>query len=69
MTNPFDTPDGRYLVLANHEDQHSIWPSYLDLPGGWEHRFGPAARHECLDYVERNWPDITPRSRIRKGGS
>lgn len=69
MTNPFDVTDARYLVLANHEDQHSIWPSYLDLPGGWERRFGPAARQECLDYVEENWPDITPRSRLREGGS
>ncbi|MGW3730031.1 MbtH family protein, partial [Streptomyces sp. NPDC000851] len=34
-TNPFDDADGRFLVLVNDEGQHSLWPSFADVPGGW----------------------------------
>ncbi|WP_216217621.1 MbtH family protein [Amycolatopsis aidingensis] len=63
MTNPFDAEDEEYLVLVNHEDQHSLWPRWAEVPGGWTVAFGPAARQDCLDYVESHWTDITPRSR------
>ena len=33
--HPFDDPDGRFLVLANDEEQHSPWPSHLAVPAGW----------------------------------
>ncbi|WP_131742360.1 MbtH family protein [Actinomadura roseirufa] len=62
MTNPFDDADGTFLVLVNAEDQHSLWPSFADVPEGWTTAFGPAARPECLAYVEENWTDIRPRS-------
>ena len=26
MSNPFDDADGRFLVLVNDEEQHSLWP-------------------------------------------
>jgi MbtH protein len=61
-TNPFDDPDGRFLVLVNHEDQHSLWPSFVDIPAGWTQVFGEDTREACLDYVETNWPDIRPKS-------
>ena len=35
MTNPFDDPDGRFLVLVNHEGQYSLWPSFSEVPAGW----------------------------------
>lgn len=31
--NLFDDPDGTFLVLVNDEDQHSLWPETLDVPG------------------------------------
>jgi MbtH protein len=61
-TNPFDDPDGRFLVLVNHEDQHSLWPSFMDIPEGWTQVFGEDTREACLAYVEANWTDIRPRS-------
>jgi MbtH protein len=64
MTNPFENPDGRYLVLRNGEGQHSLWPSFADIPTGWIVAFGEADRQACLDYVEANWADIRPRSLI-----
>ena len=35
MTNPFDDEDGRFLVLVNDEGQHSLWPTFADVPSGW----------------------------------
>jgi MbtH protein len=62
MTNPFDDPDGTFLVLVNEENQHSLWPSFADVPAGWTTAYGPAARPDCLDYVEQNWTDMRPKS-------
>ncbi|WET82502.1 MbtH family protein [Amycolatopsis sp. QT-25] len=66
MTNPFDATDEQYLVLTNHENQHSLWPGFADVPPGWTTAFGPDGRQACLDFVERNWTDITPRSLLRE---
>ncbi|MEU6313621.1 MbtH family protein [Streptomyces sp. NPDC047014] len=61
-TNPFDDPEGRFLVLVNAEDQHSLWPSFAEVPGGWTVAFGEDSRAACLEYVEANWTDLRPRS-------
>jgi MbtH protein len=63
--NPFDNPDGVFVVLVNDEDQHSLWPVKLAVPAGWRVVFGEAGRQDCLDYVEQNWTDIRPRSARR----
>jgi MbtH protein len=60
--NPFENADGRYLVLVNDEDQHSLWPVELDVPAGWHQVFGEAGREECLDYVNTHWTDMRPKS-------
>ncbi|MEV7007417.1 MbtH family protein [Streptosporangium sp. NPDC051022] len=65
MTNPFDGPDGRFLVLVNDEGQHSLWPAFIDVPAGWTVRHGDADRQECLDFVEEHWTDMRPTS-LRK---
>ncbi|WP_410673605.1 MbtH family protein [Amycolatopsis sp. cmx-4-68] len=62
MTNPFEDPDGTYLVLVNAENQHSLWPEFVEVPAGWTVAFGPAGRPECLDHVEANWTDMRPKS-------
>lgn len=62
MTNPFEDPDGRYYVLVNDEDQHSLWPAFADVPAGWTIAFGEDSRDACLAYVEANWTDLRPRS-------
>ena len=33
-TNPFDDEDGRFYVLVNDEDQHSLWPTFSEVPAG-----------------------------------
>jgi MbtH protein len=62
MSNPFDDPAGRFLVLVNDEDQHSLWPSFADIPAGWRTVFGPDSRDAAIAYVETNWTDLRPRS-------
>ena len=61
MTHPFDG-DARFLVLRNAEGQYSLWPVLVGLPAGWEVAFGEGSRQECLEYVERTWTDMRPRS-------
>ena len=61
-TNPFDDENGTFVVLVNDEDQHSLWPTFADVPVGWRKVFGEAARADCLAFVEENWTDMRPRS-------
>ncbi|PZT73554.1 MULTISPECIES: MbtH family protein [unclassified Streptomyces] len=61
-TNPFDDPEGRFLVLVNDEGQHSLWPSFADVPAGWSVALDENSREACLEYVESHWTDLRPRS-------
>ncbi|MFG1710758.1 MbtH family protein [Nonomuraea sp. M3C6] len=61
-TNPFDDADGRFLVLVNAENQYSLWPSFAEVPVGWTIVFSENTRAACLDYIERHWTDLRPRS-------
>ncbi|MEW2492452.1 MbtH family protein [Streptomyces nodosus] len=63
-TNPFDDTEGRFLVLVNDEGQHSLWPSFADVPGGWTTVFGANTRQACLDHIETHWTDLRPRSLV-----
>ncbi|GGU44152.1 protein mbtH [Lentzea flava] len=60
--NPFDDDNGEFYVVVNDEDQHSLWPSFADLPAGWRAVFGPAGRADSLAYVDRHWTDMRPKS-------
>ena len=64
MDNPFDDTEGRFLVLVNDEGQHSLWPSFAEVPAGWRTVSGPADRQAALDYVEQNWTDLRVKSLI-----
>ncbi|GAA4975834.1 MbtH family protein [Actinoplanes utahensis] len=68
MPNPFDIPDGRFLVLVNEEGQHSLWPEAVPAPAGWAITHGAADRETCLAHVRANWTDLRPRSlRVHPG--
>lgn len=62
MTNPFDDPQTQHRVVVNAEDQHALWPAFREVPAGWDTAFGPAEQDACLEYVERHWTDLAPRS-------
>ncbi|MEU1405884.1 MbtH family protein [Streptomyces sp. NPDC005728] len=61
-TNPFDDTEGRFLVLVNDEGQHSLWPSFAEVPGGWTTVFDENSREACLEFIEAHWTDLRPRS-------
>ncbi|MFI2508936.1 MbtH family protein [Streptomyces sp. NPDC018972] len=61
-TNPFDDTEGRFLVLVNDEGQHSLWPSFAAVPGGWTVVLEENSREACLEFVEAHWTDLRPRS-------
>ena len=61
-TNPFDDDNGTFYVLVNDEEQHSLWPTFVDVPAGWRVGDGESNRADCLAWVEENWTDMRPRS-------
>jgi MbtH protein len=63
--NPFDDDDGAFYALINQEEQHSLWPTFKPLPGGWTVVYGvPAGKphQEVLDWIDRAWTDLRPKS-------
>ena len=60
--NPFDDENGTFYVLRNAEEQHSLWPTFADVPEGWTVAFGESTRADCLAFVEQNWTDLRPKS-------
>ena len=66
MTNPFDDDDGEFLVLINDEGQHSLWPSFLDVPAGWQTTGPKGKRTVCLAWIEEHWTDMRPASLVRQ---
>ena len=60
--NPFDDQCPAFFVLVDDQEQHSLWPSFADVPAGWRVVSGEADRGACLDYIEQNSTDIRPKS-------
>jgi MbtH protein len=65
MTNPFEDPNGVYHVLVNDEGQHSLWPTFVDVPKGWTIVHQSDTRAACLQYIEEHWTDMRPASLVR----
>ena len=51
-----------FVVLANSEGQHSLWPTGLPIPAGWTSIVPAGSKAECMAYVDANWTDMRPRS-------
>ena len=66
MTNPFDDENGTFHVLVNEEGQHSLWPAFIDVPAGWTIVHASDTRAACLDYVNKKWTDMRPKSLIKR---
>jgi MbtH protein len=62
MSDPSEHDNVEYLVVVNDERQYSIWPSYRELPAGWNAAGTRGSRAECLAWIEANWTDMRPRS-------
>ncbi|WP_405938131.1 MbtH family protein [Streptomyces sp. NBC_00726] len=64
MANPFDNEEGTFVVLVNDEGQHSLWPSFAEVPAGWSVAHAESDRAAALAYIEANWTDMRPKSLI-----
>jgi MbtH protein len=56
----------RYRVVANHEEQYSIWPADRDMPLGWRAAGPEGPKAECLAYIKEVWTDMRPLSLRKK---
>ncbi|MGH3190638.1 MAG: MbtH family protein [Streptosporangiaceae bacterium] len=66
MTNPFDDEEGVYVALANDEGQYSLWPAAIKVPGGWHLACQANTRAACLEFIEKTWTDMRPKSLIKE---
>lgn len=51
-----------YAVVYNHEWQYSVWPADREFPLGWKSADFSGPKQDCLDFIERVWVDMRPRS-------
>jgi MbtH protein len=58
----FDNENATFKVLVNHEQQHSLWPAYKTIPGGWRDVGIEGDKATCLDYINTHWTDMRPLS-------
>jgi MbtH protein len=64
VTNPFEDENGVYHVLINDEGQHSLWPSFIQVPEGWTIIHESGSRSACLEFINQHWTDMRPNSLI-----
>ena len=64
MTNPFEDENGTYHVLVNDEGQHSLWPTFVEVPQGWTIIHKSDSRAACLEFINQHWTDMRPNSLI-----
>jgi MbtH protein len=66
VTNPFEDENASYHVLVNDEGQHSLWPTFKEVPNGWTIVHQSDSRAACLEYINKHWTDMRPASLIRR---
>jgi MbtH protein len=64
VANPFEDENGVYHVLINDEGQHSLWPSFIEVPKGWTIIHASDSRSACLKFIDEHWTDMRPNSLI-----
>lgn len=57
-----DAEDTEFTVVLNEEEQYSIWPTFKAVPEGWREVGVVGVKTVCLEYIERTWVDMRPRS-------
>jgi len=61
--NEDEKPDTTvYKVVANHEEQYSIWPADKANPPGWTDKGETGTKDQCLTYIKGVWTDMRPLS-------
>jgi MbtH protein len=62
VSNPFDDQGGAFVVLINDQGQHSLWPAAAEIPAGWSTACEQNRREACIEYINKNWTDMRPRT-------
>ncbi|MEV7557466.1 MbtH family NRPS accessory protein [Streptomyces sp. NPDC089795] len=57
-----DAAPQQYLVVANDEEQYSLWEAGRSVPLGWHDQEVRGTKEECLAHIERVWTDMRPLS-------
>lgn len=65
MSTEIRQDEPQYEVVANHEEQYSIWPLNKEVPAGWNKVGKQGPKEECLAYIAEVWTDMRPLS-LRK---
>ncbi|MEK4870782.1 MbtH family protein [Niallia sp. FSL W8-1348] len=52
----------KFFVVINEEEQYSIWPEEKEIPNGWKSVGESKDKETCLNYIEKNWVDMRPKS-------
>ena len=61
-TSLFEQENTEFIVLQNHENQYSLWPKWKSIPGGWKSVGIEGNKQQCIDYIDREWTDMRPKS-------
>lgn len=51
-----------WVVVANDEEQFSVFPGDQALPAGWRVAGPAGTREECLAHIATVWHDLRPKS-------
>lgn len=62
MPADVQTKEPIYEVVANHEEQYSIWPIEKEIPNGWRAVGQRGNKESCLRYINEVWTDMRPLS-------
>jgi MbtH protein len=58
----WDDDENQFQVVANDEEQYSIWPAERALPFGWRAVGKIGNKAECQAYIREVWTDMRPLS-------
>ncbi|HEV2992742.1 MAG TPA: MbtH family protein [Candidatus Angelobacter sp.] len=56
--NPDSENSTTYKVVANDDEQYSIWPTHCSTPSGWRDVGAVGSKEFCLAYVKKIWTDM-----------
>ena len=65
MSSQKEAAETLYQVVANDEEQYSIWQLDKALPLGWNAAGKQGSKEVCLEYIKEVWTDMRPLS-LRK---
>ena len=62
MSSQVHQAEALYEVVANEEEQYSIWPVDKEIPAGWVKVGKQGIKESCLEYINEVWTDMRPLS-------